>query len=70
MRTLKFAGKLDVYRRLKALTIVELAEKVRVPAATMERFLTGHNAPSAATLKRIERGLGIDFDPEDFEEAA
>lgn len=68
MKTLKFAGKLEVYRRLKTLTIADLALKCEVPAATMERLLTGHNAPTAANLKRIERALKIDFDPEDFEQ--
>lgn len=68
-QTLRFAGKLDVFRRLKNLTIVELSEKVGVPAKTMERLLSGENAPSAANLKRIERGLEINFDPEDFEVA-
>lgn len=68
MASLKFAGKLDVYRRLKDLTIVELAEKVGVPAKTMERLLTGKNAPCAATAFRIARALDIVFDAEDFEE--
>lgn len=68
MKTLKFASRLNDYRRLKGITIAELAEKVGVSANTLERLLTGHNAPSAATLKRIERGLEINFEPEDFEE--
>lgn len=68
MRTLKFAGKLDVYRRMKGLTIAELSAKVGVNPDTMERLLTGKNAPSAANLKRIEIGLAIQFEPSDFEE--
>ena len=68
MRYLKFAGKLDTYRRLHSLTIAQLSAKVGVNADTMERLLTGENAPNAANLKRIEKGLGIQFEPEDFEE--
>ncbi len=68
MRTLKFAGKLDVYRRMNGLTIAELSAKVGVHPDTMERLLTGKNAPSAANLKRIEIGLGIQFEARDFEE--
>lgn len=68
MKTLKFAGKLDIYRRLHGLTIAELSAHVKVNADTMERLLTGKNAPSAANLKRIEIALGIQFTPEDFEE--
>lgn len=66
-RPFKFAGKLDVFRRMKGLTIVALSAKVGVNPDTMERLLTGNNAPSAANLKRIELGLDIQFDPEDLE---
>ena len=68
MRALKFAGKLDVYRRMKGLTIAGLSAKVGVHPDTMERLLAGKNAPSAGNLKRIEIGLGIQFEPSDFEE--
>jgi transcriptional regulator with XRE-family HTH domain len=66
-RPFKFAEKLDGYRRLKSLTIAALSAKVGVNADTMERLLTGQNAPSASNLKRIELGLDIQFTPEDFE---
>lgn len=65
---LKFSGKLDVYRRLKSLTVAELARKCAVNPDTMERLVEGRNAPNAATLKRIERALEIEFEPEDFEQ--
>jgi transcriptional regulator with XRE-family HTH domain len=68
MKHLKFAAKLDTYRRLKGLTISALSAKAGVDADTMERLLAGRNAPNAANLKRIERSLDINFDPEDFEQ--
>jgi len=68
LRSLRFGGKLDTYRRLKGLTIAELSERVGIPGATMERLLTGRNAPCAATLLRIMRTLEIHFEPEDFEQ--
>lgn len=68
VRRLKFAGKLETYRQLKGLTIARMAEKVGIPADTMERLLAGANAPNASNLKRIELTLEINFRPEDFEE--
>lgn len=69
MRTLKFAGKLAVYRRLKNLTIAELSAKTQVHPDTMERLLSGKHAPNAKNLKLIENALDIQFEPEDFEES-
>jgi transcriptional regulator with XRE-family HTH domain len=66
-RPFKFADKLNQYRGLKRLTIAALAAKVQVNPDTLERLLSGQNAPSAANLKRIENALDISFDPEDFE---
>lgn len=66
-RPFKFAEKLDSFRRMKGLTIAALSAKVGVSPDTMERLLTGQNAPSASNLKRIELGLEIQFCPEDFE---
>jgi transcriptional regulator with XRE-family HTH domain len=68
VKALKFAGKLEVYRRMKGLTIAELSAKVKVHPDTIERLLSGKNAPSAANLKRIELGLDIQFEPDDFEQ--
>lgn len=66
-RPFKFAEKLNSYRGLKRLTIAQLAAKVQVNPDTLERLLTGQNAPSAANLKRIENSLEISFAPEDLE---
>ena len=66
-RPFKFAEKLNSFRQMKSLTIAALSAKVGVNADTMERLLTGQNAPSASNLKRIELGLDIQFQPEDFE---
>ena len=66
-RPFKFAEKLNSYRGLKRLTIAALSAKVGVNPDTMERLLTGQNAPSAANLKRIELALEIQFLPEDLE---
>lgn len=68
MKTLKFACKLDVFRRLKGLTIVAMARKCDVDEDTMERLLSGRNAPNASNLLKIMRGLEITFEPTDFEE--
>lgn len=64
---LKFAVKLDLYRRMKKLTISKLAEKVGVSADRMENILAGEHEPRGGDVVRIERGLDISFDPEDFE---
>jgi transcriptional regulator with XRE-family HTH domain len=67
-KSLKFAGKLDSYRRMKDLTIAQLSAKVKVDPDTMERLLAGRNAPNAINLLKIMRALEIVFEPEDFEE--
>ncbi len=66
-RPLKFAGKLDDFRRMKGLTIARLSAIVGVDADTMERLLSGQNAPNAKNLIKIMRGLEVTFEPEDFE---
>ncbi len=66
-RPLKFAEKLNSYRLMKGLTIAGLAAHVKVDADTMERLLAGKNAPSAKNLVKIMTGLGVVFEPEDFE---
>lgn len=66
-RPLKFAEKLDHFRRLKSLTIARLSAITGVDSDTLERLLAGSNAPNAVNLKKIERALDINFDPEDFE---
>lgn len=66
-RPLNFAVKLDIYRRMKNLTISRLAEKVGVNPDRMEKILAGDHEPRGGDIVRIERSLDIVFDPEDFE---
>ena len=63
---LKYAGKLDVYRRLKGLTICALAEKVGVTGDRMENLLAGQHEPRAGDIVKIERRLNIQFEEGDF----
>jgi|GEM_PF-6620802 transcriptional regulator with XRE-family HTH domain len=65
--TLKFAGKLDLFRRMKGWTIREMAEKVHISVDRMEYLLAGKHQPLAADIVRIMKYLGIRFEPEDFE---
>ena len=66
---LNFGVKLDTFRRMKRLSISQLAEKVGVPHERMENLLAGEHEPRAGDIVRIERRLDIYFDPEDFERA-
>ena len=66
--TLKFAGKLDLFRRMKGWTIREMAEKVHISVDRMEYLLTGKHQPLAADILRIMKYLDITFEPEDLEE--
>lgn len=68
MRTLKFGGKLDLYRRMHRLSISQLAEKVGVKYERMEDLLEAKHQPRAADVIRIMNGLNIFFEPEDFEQ--
>lgn len=70
VRLLKFADKLELFRRGKGLTLSALAEKSRVKPDTLENIQQGRNAPSAANFLRIIRALEVSpeaFDPEDLE---
>lgn len=67
MRTLKFSGKLDTFRRLKGWTIRQSAEKIGVTPDHLEYILSGKHEPLAGDIVKIERRLGIQFEPEDFE---
>lgn len=64
---LKFSGKLQLYRQMKGWTIRQLAEKVGLKADHLEYVLTGKHEPGAGDIVKIERRLGIQFEPEDFE---
>lgn len=66
-RPLKFAEKLDSFRRMKGLTIAQLSATTGVDADTMERLLAGTNAPNAKNLIKIMNGLEIVFEAEDFD---
>lgn len=65
---LKFGGKLDLYRRLKRLTIAQLAEKIGVSADRMENLLAAKHEPRASDIIRIQNTLDIFFEVEDFVE--
>lgn len=66
--TLKFAAKLDLYRRMKKWTIKHMAEICHISADRMEYLLTGRHQPLAADILRIMKYLDITFEPEDLEE--
>lgn len=66
--TLKFAGKLDLFRHMKGWTIREMAEKAHISTDRMEYLLAGKHQPLTADAVRIMKYLGIRFEPEDFEE--
>lgn len=65
--TLKYAGFLNEFRRKKGWSIHHMAEKIGVTDERMENLLAGKHEPKAADTVRMERGLEIMFDPEDFE---
>ena len=64
---LRFSGKLDVYRRMKGLTISELAQALRCDPKHMEYLLTGKHQPKPGEVLRMMDVLEIQFQPEDFE---
>ena len=64
---LNFRVKLDLYRRMKRMTISALAEKIGVPHDRMENLLAAEHEPRGGDVVRIERALDIYFEPEDFE---
>lgn len=66
-RVLKFRDKLDLFRRMKSLKVGDLANLCGLTADRMEDILEGKHAPCAADVLRIMAGLGITFEPEDFE---
>lgn len=67
LRALKFGGKLDLYRRMKGLSISALAEKVGIKPDRMEDLLEATHEPRAGDIIRIQNALDIRFDAEDFE---
>lgn len=65
--TLKYSGKLDLFRRMKGWTIRQMAEKIGVTPDRMEYLLAGKHEPKAADIIRTMKRLEITFEPEDFE---
>lgn len=65
--TLKFAGKLDLFRRMKGWTIRQMAEKIGVSADRMEYLLAGKHEPKAGDIVKVMNRLEIKFEAEDFE---
>lgn len=65
---IRFSSKLDIYRRLKSLTISELAEKVGCDAKHMEYLLTGEHQPKPKEVFEIMERLDIKFTAKDFED--
>lgn len=68
MRVLKFRNKLDLYRRMKGLTIKAISIRCGIDCERMEDILEGTHSPRAADVLRIMAALEIVFQPEDFEE--
>ena len=65
--TLKYSGKLDLFRRMKGWTIRQMSEKIGVTPDRMEYLLAGKHEPKAADIIRTMKRLEITFEPEDFE---
>lgn len=63
---LKYAAKLDMFRRMKGWKISQMAEKIRVTGDRMEALLSGQHEPKAGDIIKAERYLDIQFEPEDF----
>lgn len=70
VNALKFSGKLQTFRMMKGWTIRQMAEKVGMTADHFEYVLTGKHEPLAGDIIKIERRLGVQFEPEDFEGGA
>jgi len=66
-KILKYGGFLRELRRKKRWSIPQMAEKIGVSPERMEDLLAGEHEPKAGDTVRMERGLDIQFDPEDFE---
>lgn len=66
--SLRFSGKLDIYRRMKGLTISALAKKLSFDPGHLEYLLEGKHQPRAWEAFRIMETLKIEFSSKDFEE--
>lgn len=65
---LRFALKLRLHLQMSRLTVAQGAEKSGVSNSRMEDLCAGAHCPLAADVLRVSYGLGIAFEPEDFEE--
>lgn len=65
---LRFSDKLDIYRRLKGLTISEMAHQIKSDPKHLEYLLTGKHQPKPSEALRMMDIFQIKFEPEDFEE--
>lgn len=61
MRAVKFSGrKLQELRKLKGMTITELAEKSGISPSNISGIENNKNIPRPQTVKKLARALGID----------
>lgn len=61
MKLQSFSREITLYRKLRGLTIPELAHKARVPKSGLWKIETNPKAnPTITTLRKISRALGID----------
>ena len=65
---LRFALKLRLHLQMARLTVAQAAEKSGVKTERMEDLCAGVHQPLAADVLRVSYGLGIAFEPEDFEQ--
>ncbi len=68
MKVLKFRKRLEALRWTKRLKVRELAQMAGIDRDRFEDIYEGTHAPAAADVIRMQRGLDIQFDPEEFEE--
>ena len=66
MTYLLFGVKLQVFRGLKQWSQQDASRKVGMTLKAYQHIEEGQHEPVGGTVKQIERGLGINFEPEDF----
>lgn len=64
---LRFAVVLRVIVERRGQTWNEAAKLCGIPSERMEKLASGQHQPLAADAARLSKGLGIIWDPEDFE---
>jgi hypothetical protein len=68
MKVLRYRNFLSVYRRRKSLKYRDIAKLTGLSLERVEDIMEGTHVPGPADVLRIQRGLEIQFEPEDFEE--